>query len=110
MLTLWALQMLVDDRLPYRLWTSKLPVVDADGIAVVDLMLSLGIDIDMPIRHPDDLRYSSDPGLDEYVLHHVAKRAHLLIVRRMLRQGADVHVTSVVVSGPTSDACVVMRW
>jgi len=99
-LILWALQMLVDDRRHSQ--TSELPVppLSADGWAVIDLMLSLGIDIDMEIRHKDDLRYGTEPNFDDFLLHHVAGRAHLQVTRRLMYSGADVHSTSYKVRDP----------
>jgi len=92
MLTLWALQMMVDDRCIYGI-IGLPPSLRAESLAVLDLMLSLGVDMDMVIWHPDDLRYNTDPDFSHFLLHHMAARYHLMATRRLLHAGADVHAT-----------------
>jgi len=92
MLTLWALQMLVDDRTNCLADATNPPRLSLEGWAVLDLILSKGIDMDIDIRHPDDMRYSSDPNFSQFLLHHVASRSHLEVLKYCLKLGADVHV------------------
>jgi len=92
MLTLWALQMMVNGRGIYGI-IGPPPSLHPDSLAVLDLMLSLGVDMDMMIWHPDDLRYNTYPEYDHFLLHHVAARCHLMATRRLLHAGADVHAT-----------------
>jgi len=94
MLTLWALQMLVDDTDPLRSPDAPLPPLTADGQAVLDLIMSLGVDMDMRIRHPDDLRYSIDPEFAELLLFHVSKSANVFATTKLLHSGADVYSSS----------------
>ena len=94
MLTLWALQMLVDDTDPIDLRQIPLPPLTADGQAVVDLIMSLGVDMDMVIWHPDDLRYSTDPEFASFLLYHASKHAHMYVTTKLLHSGADVHSSS----------------
>jgi len=87
--------MLVDDTDP--LWSphaAPLPHLTADGQAVFELTMSLGVDMDMRIRHPDDLRYSIDPEFAKFLLFHVSKSANVLATIMLLRSGADVHSSS----------------
>jgi len=53
--------------------------------------MSLGVDMDMVIWHPDDLRYGTDPNFSHFLLHHVAERCHPMATRRLLDAGVDVH-------------------
>jgi len=94
MLTLWALQMLVDDTDPIDLCQVTLQHLTADGQAVLDLIMSLGIDMVTEIRHPDDLRYSTDPEFASFLLYHACRRAHMYATTKLLHSGADVHSSS----------------
>jgi len=53
--------------------------------------MSLGVDMDMVIWHPDDLRYGTDLDFPHFLLHHAAERCHPMVTRRLLDAGADVH-------------------
>jgi len=86
--------MLVDDTDPRDLRQVPLPHLTADGQAVFDLIMSLGVDMDMRIRHPDDLRYSTNPKFADFLLYHASKRAHMYATTKLLHSGADVHTSS----------------